>query len=123
MFVPCTVYILLITGKSTVLYFTLKIKICTLIYIMIYTIKEKGNLVVKASSPLFALRKFVNKLVGNVRKRGGDIFEIKREFLTFTCPEGKDHVYMFTIFPSDVQRSIYYERDYQIQIFKLMRNL
>ena len=90
---------------------------------VVYTIKEKGNLTVKASSPLYALRKFVNKIIINIRRRHGDIFQLRDQFVTFTDPDGRDNVYMFNVEPSNVQRSIYYERDYEIQVFKLMRTL
>lgn len=90
---------------------------------MRYTIKERGGLIVNAPCPLFALRKIVNRIVNNTRKRMVDIFAIQNEMITIECPEGKEHVYMFSIIPSTVQRSIYYERDYEIKIFKLLRNL
>ena len=90
---------------------------------MRYTIKENENVIVNAACPLFALRKVVNKIVSNSRKNRVDIFKIKNETITIECPEGKEHVYMFSIVPSNVQRSIYYNRDYEIRIFKLLRNL
>lgn len=90
---------------------------------MLYTIKERGNLHVKASTPLFALRKFVNKLVTNMRKRGGNPFDLKNEVITIVTEDGKENVYLFSIIRSEEQRSIYYDRDYAIRIFKLLRTL
>ena len=92
---------------------------------MHYTIKQLNNLTVSATTPLGALRKAIRKLVNNIKKQGGDIYEIKNEKFNIASENSESAAseYIISIVKSKQEKSIYYKLDYEIEIYKKLNNI